>query len=133
LTELSSEQITQIAIAVAKALPPAPKHSRPNNWIAIAALFITGAGLLSGGVGVWIASSNKSTAIEIRVTALESTVVKNQTRLDALESSKTGTQSSATQLTDLKESFDQFRIQYRDDIRDLKQQVVDLQSRRSKQ
>jgi hypothetical protein len=135
--ELSPESIAALATAFAKAtavVTPAEARVRKpqQSWLAVSALVLAILTLMGAGFGAWVASTNKITALDTRVTSNETWVTKNGARLDTLEHGQTVTQDSATQLNDLKESFEQFRLQYREDTRDLKQQVQDLQQRAGK-
>ena len=125
---LSNETITAIALAVAKAMPQIKTPKAAHNWIGLASLALATIVFITGGMGVWVSATNKSTALDIRLLSLEGTAAKNTRRLDDLEAARGTNASSTTQLTDLKESFDQFRLQYRDDIRDLKLQVEEAKN-----
>jgi hypothetical protein len=130
--ELTSDQIAAIASAVCKAMPaPAPRASATrNSWMAVAALIVAVLGLMGAGFGVWVSSSNQQAAMSVRITSLSDTVMKNGTRIDRLEQMPQPSSISPQQLQDLKDSFAEFRAQYKEDTRDLKQQVEKLQERK---
>lgn len=137
--ELTSEQLAAIGTAVARALPVpvapvASVRSSPrdrHSWVAIAALVCTVLALMGVGFGAWVSSSNNQASQSVKINNIADTVVKNGSRIDRLEQAPPPVSISPQQLQDLKDSFAEFRAQYKEDTRDMKQQIQTLQDRKA--
>lgn len=117
--DLSDEQIARIAAAVAaslKAQIPIPVRKPKINFLGVLGLCVSIVAISATGIGSWVALSNRLATHDARLLNLDH-------RVETLEQSSNSVTTAATQITDLKAAFEDFRSTYRDDFRDLKMQV----------